>query len=239
MSQKTSFFKGLFAAGLTLFALTALANFTSAAGEAGINEQPRTVTVTGSGKVKAKADTATIAFDMNVLVTGTATEAQKKNFETLEKVKAALAELGVEEDHINTTWTSISPDYNYDVLPEGTQLKTPNAYRIDHQFSVYTHNLDLVNTIIEKAIGVENVLMQNINYSLEDFSEYLGKARELAAKDAMARAQALGEIFKFKVGDIISVSENNYYGGGYYGGASPSQLDVNLDLGVTFQLLNK
>ncbi len=248
MQRGLSAYRSALLAGLFLFGVLSLslAHSAFAAGAAGETSSQKTVYVNGTGVVWADPDTAVINFNVSLLSAGSASEAQKANAATTDELINLIKGLGVDSKDIKSSYFSIWPDYDYSVVPEGESLNKANAYRVENQIQVEVHDLTMIGRIIEEATTIENVLMQGVNYLVEDQKEYIQEAREKAAADATDRAAALGKLFHFNVGEIISVSESSYYGDPYYGGYGggggmgtiPQQVRVQADVSVTFELLN-
>ena len=71
------------------------------------------INVNGMGIVMADPDTAQI--NLSVETMGKTSEgAQKENNKIIQKVTAAMQEMGVTKENIVTTYTSVYPQYNYD-----------------------------------------------------------------------------------------------------------------------------
>ncbi len=200
----------------------------------------RTVSVNGRGKVSLSPDTAYMNLGVQTIA-ATAKEAQQKNNDDTQKVINALVNLGVAKKDIQTAWYNMYPQYDYS---EGNQGKI-TGYQVDNNLSITIRSIDKVSSILDKTteLGVNNV--SGVTYSVENRSAAMDQARELAAKDAKEKADKLGKLFNFTVGQVTNVSEYSdssmptpYMDGKGGGGmvTPPSQIDVYMDINVTYAM---
>lgn len=190
---------------LTASAIFIYPHFNNAAAGGGYVEGTNLdgVNVTGQGTVTVEPDTATIQVGI-VSEGSTAKEAQQKNNTDSQSVINTLKDLGIEEKNIKTAWYNINPQYDYSSSDRSQRLI---GYQANHSLSVKITNLDLVSQVLDKVTeaGANNI--NNVQYTVENKQNALEQARKLAAQDAQNKAQKLGDVFNFRVGNLVGVQE--------------------------------
>ncbi len=179
-----------------------------AAGESPV----RTITVIGRGEVKVQPDTA--GTNVGVEVTApTVDEAMAQAKERMAALLAALKALGIAEKDIQTSNFSVYFERTPTDVPaprsEGASgdQQMPGYYRVSNMVQVTIRDLEQVGEVLETAVkaGANNIW--GINFSVADPAALEAQARENAAKDAKARAEALAGLHGVAVGSVMSVSE--------------------------------
>lgn len=159
--------------------------------------------VSGVGVVQADPDTA--AISIGVERTGkTAQAAQKDTNKLVEKVTAAMKELGIAEQDITTTYTYVYPTYTYD---EETGARSISGYRSETDLQITTKDIDNSGKYIDAALAAGATNIGGVTFSLSDQSVAYAQALQLAAKNANTSAQAIAAAFGKPLGAVSSVSE--------------------------------
>ena len=208
---------------------------------------PRTITVVGDGVVSIKPDVARANIGVEVL-RPSVEEASAENNTVTAAVLAALAEMGIAAEDIQTAGYSVFAErYGSDGMPTD-EVK----YRVSNTVNVLIRDLDRVGEILDASIqaGANNIY--GVEFLLDDPTAARSAARRLAVENARATAAELAELNGVSVGDLISISEVIGGNGGFYsnqfsqyaaGGAGnveapiePGQLRLTLQLQVTYAL---
>lgn len=205
----------------------------------------RTLTVVGQGQANAAPDIATLTLGVES-VANSVEEAADENNERVDAILAALADLEIPEENIQTSNYSIFPERpQVEPLPEveSTEPTTDTAsaettYRVTQQVTVRVEDVDdpdtlsLLSDIVEAAIeaGANNVF--GPNFALSDDRSLRQRARREAVADAYAAAQDWATLTGVELIGVASISE--VVGGGP-GPVAFAQADEGGGGGPSFQ----
>jgi len=136
----------------------------------------------------------------------TVSEATGQAAKAMDAIFAALKARYVEDKDIRTTYYSIQPQYHYP--RDGEPILT--GYRVTNQASVKLRDLDSVGEVIDEVAvaGGDNTRINGISFTVEDDSDARTQARELAVRDALAKAEQLAQLTGVTVGKLIYISES-------------------------------
>ncbi len=233
--------------GLYIFAPVAEARTdvtTTAAVEAASS---RTITVIGEGTVKVKPDIAQANIGVEVIgpdVKQVSSEAAQ----AMDNLLAALKAQGIAETDIQTSYYNVWVERPYS--PQG-EPGGEAFYHVNNNVMVTIRDLDKVATTLGAAIeaGANNI--NSVNFSVADPNPLRSEAREKAVDNALAEAQELAALHGVEVGQVVSISEvisgGAYYvrelsavapglGGGGAGPISPGEVDLSVQLQVTYAI---
>ena len=210
---------------------------------------PRTITVVGEGKVRIKPDIAQINIGIEI-VGNTVKEASSQAADAMDAVLATLAAQGVEQKDIQTSGYNIWVERPYG--PEGPTGDT--LYHVNNTVSVTVRDLETVGTILDASIEAGANSIYGVTFNVADPSLLMSEGREKAVADARSKAEELAELNNLAIGEVISISEviggaGGYYAGGFRGlsaaegmgggGAgpiSPGELEMMVQLQITYTL---
>lgn len=161
----------------------------------------RKITVVGTGEVRGKPDVA----DLSIGVSGrgdTAVAALNTVNDRANKLLDVLRGAGVADDDIQTNGLSISPTFDEDNNITGYEAANLVTARI--------RDVSKAGGVIDAAADKagDNLRVQGINFSIDDDSALLAKARAKAVKRARQQAEQLAEAAGVQVGDVVSINEN-------------------------------
>lgn len=190
----------LLAVGFGTIAVT-VAKATSEEDPAGISAGNTALTVYGSGSVKLEPDVAYI--NIGVVSKGKEVKAtQDSNSEAMNSVLAALKDIGVKEDNIQTSSYNIYPQYNRDTSPAKI-----NGYEVRSDLSITILDIDSVGLVLEAAMGAGANSAGSISFGSLKEEEAYNEALALAFKSASTKADALAKAAGMKVKGTVSISE--------------------------------
>ena len=89
--------------------------------QVGFAQEKRQIYVQGEGTVQVDPDMAYVSLGVTTEAPS-AEEAQVENAETMRSILAALAEMGIKDDAIETSYFNVYPIYHYD-QNKGNQLR--------------------------------------------------------------------------------------------------------------------
>lgn len=189
----------------------------SAAGAAAADVQPINVNVgsqqtgiwvSGQGKVTVTPDIATITLGVSAQ-TPTVSAAQSQAASAMDKVMSALTGNGVDKKDIQTQNYNIQQVTRWD---DKNQQEVVIGYRVNNMVVAKLRNLDKVGNTIDAAVaaGGDLIHVNGISFSVEKPDQYYTQVRELAMKDAKAKAEQIATLSGVTLGKPTYVSENSY-----------------------------
>lgn len=167
--------------------------------------------VVGSGMVTVDPDLAQLMLGVESLE-DTVQAAQAAAATTLDAMITTLMENGVAEEDIRTQHFSVQPIITYVRVSEGGREYSEqriDGYRVSNSIVAEIRELDKVGDIIDLTVaaGGDLVRVNGITFTVEDQAAAHTVARELATKDAIAKAQQFGDLLSITVGPPVFVTE--------------------------------
>ena len=171
--------------------------------------ESRSVHVTGTGSVTGEPDIATLYLGVSV-EKETVEEARETAASAMTGVIDALKDNGIADRDIQTENFSIYPQYDYTDM--GRVLR---GYRVNNTVNARVRELESLSDIIDDAVtaGGDIVVVNSIQFMIEDPTPLQAQARALAVKDAEAKAQTLAEAGGVTLGKPITITETSYAAG--------------------------
>ena len=169
------------------------------------SQDSRSIHVTGSGLVTGEPDIATLNLGVSV-EKETVAEAREAAAVAMTAVIASLKANDIAENDIQTQNFSIYPRYDY--TENGRVLR---GYSVNNTVSAKVRELESLSDIIDDAAeaGGDTVVVNNIQFMIEDPTPLQTQARALAVKNAEAKAQTLAEASGVALGKPITISETS------------------------------
>ena len=163
----------------------------------------RSIHVAGSGSVTGEPDVASLILGVSV-EKETVAEAREAAAAGMTAVLDSLKANDTAEEDIQTENFSIHPQYDY--TENGRVLR---GYRVNNTISAKVRELQRLSDIIDDAAGAggDIVVVNSIQFMIEDPTELQMQARALAAKDAEAKAQTLADAHGVKLGKPVTITE--------------------------------
>ena len=167
--------------------------------------ESRSIHVSGSGSVTGEPDIATLNLGVSV-EKETVEEAREAAASAMTAVIDSLKANDITENDIQTENFSIYPQYDY--TDEGRVLR---GYRVNNTVSAEVRELDTLSDIIDDATGAggDIVVVNSIQFMIEDPTPLQAQARALAVKNAEAKAQTLAEASGVTLGKPITITETS------------------------------
>lgn len=202
-----------------LMAATAigLASRTLAAGTSSVvvaTGQQTGISVSGEGKVALAPDIATVNVGVETRAK-TVEEARAQAAQAMDALIAKLGTLGIEKKDIRTQSVNINVDYR--PQPPRPAIDAPqqiDGYRVSNMLQVTVRRLDNVSQVIDSAASAagDAVRVHGVSFSVENHAEALRQARELAMKEARAKADQLAQLSNVSVGKPVSIQDGGVSG---------------------------
>ena len=175
------------------------------------SSKDRSIHVTGVGSVEGEPDMATLSLGVSV-EKKTVAEAREAAAMAMTAVLDSLKANGIDEDDIQTENFSIYPQYDY--TDSGRVLR---GYRVNNTVSAKVRDLESLSDVIDDVAGAggDVVVVNSLQFMIEDTTALKTQARALAAKDAEAKARTLADAHGVKLGKPVTITETTS------GGTSP------------------
>ena len=178
-----------------------------------VSTQQSGIWVSGEGKVSVTPDIATVQMGIQAQAE-TVAEAQAEASTAMDAVMASLQAEGVAEKDIQTQYFNISPVSRWD---SDKGESTITGYQVTNIVTVKVREIDKAGDVIDSAVtaGGNNIVVNSINFSVDDPTAYYDTARTEAIAEALDKAQTLATLSGAKLGDPTYISESSS-GGSIY-----------------------
>ena len=170
--------------------------------------------VFGVGSVTVEPDLGIL--NMGVEATeDTVEDARNVAAQAMNAVRAALAGVGVSDDDIETRFFSIQPEYVWrEVYEEGGRIQNKQelvGYRVSNNVEVKIRDLDRAGEVVDAVAlaGGDVIRVNNISFTVEDPLPFEMQARELAVKEALAKAERMAGWAGESLGNLVFLSESS------------------------------
>ena len=169
----------------------------------------RTIHVNGSGSVTGEPDVATLDLGVSV-EKETVVEAREEAASAMTALINSLQANNVAEKDIKTENFSIYPQYDY--TDDGRELR---GYRVNNTVRAKVRDLATLSDVIDGAAGAggDNIVINSIQFMIDDTTPLQTKARSLAVEDAEAKAQTLAKASGVRLGEPVTITESTYFEG--------------------------
>lgn len=163
------------------------------------------ITVSGSGAAYGEPDRALVTLGVTA-VNDNVRDALAQADETMNAVRQAVLELGIETNHIRT----VSFNVWRQQLSDRDGQPTGERYHVQHSFQVTVDNTALVGQLLASAVdaGVNDV--GGISFTISDTAALQTEARSAAMADARARASQLAQLAGVELGQVLFIEETSY-----------------------------
>ena len=175
-------------------------------GEASNNQQMG-IWVTGTGEVNAAPDAAILQLGIQAQAL-TVDGAQSQASSAMNDVMSALTSNGVAEKDIQTQYYSIQQVTKWDNTKQESVVV---GYQVANMLTVKVRNLTKTGTIIDAVVvaGGDLIRINNIQFTIDNPTDYYDQAREKAMADAKDTATQLAELSNIKLDKPIYISETD------------------------------
>lgn len=170
-------------------------------------ELPPSVTVVGTGEVNARPDMAQITVGV-LTEAKTAAEAMQSNNTAMEKLIDLLKQKGLEEQDIQTTSFSVSPQYRQD-QPQPQRAEPPRiiGYQVSNLVQIKVRKLASLGGILDEVVTAGANQVHGISFSVDQDDELLDEARKKAMKDARRKAELYADAAGVTLGRTLLIQE--------------------------------
>lgn len=169
------------------------------------DDSVRTISVTGNGSASVEPDRAMVSMSIVARDRSLAT-AQKQAADVTAKVLALCDDLDIKRERVDTTGSSVRPDYRWNREREEQELR---GYIAERRLRVDVRDLDILGQVVEGAVaaGVNQVSPPVLDTGKR--RDMYRDALENAADDARANARRLAKTLDAKVGAVLQISDGS------------------------------
>jgi hypothetical protein len=186
----------------------------------------RTITVDATGTVERAPERARLLLAVESEAS-TAAEAGRANAGQMDRLVAALRQLGLTGPAVRTVGYDLSPIYGRTDDPRGIASPRITGYRATNTVQVEIDTIARVGPIIDATLAAGANRVAGLNFELRDPDA----ARVVALREAMASAHAEASALAAAVGETlgppISIQTS---GGGHYPPPMPMYRGVAMDM---------
>jgi uncharacterized protein YggE len=205
------------------------------------------LSVNGRGQVSLAPDIAYVTIGVHT-EGGDVSSAVGDNADAVASVMAALEEMGIALEDMQTSNFSLYTGDRYD---PATGQSIGKNYSVDNTVNVTVRDLANMGELLDGAISAGANSIWGVTFDLEDKAAALAEARDMALEDAVSEAQALSSAANVTIGRILSLSytDTGYYyppmygmGGGGDGAEAastsivPGRITVSAEVYVTYAI---
>lgn len=163
------------------------------------------IVVGGSGETFVNADYAMVTLGV-VSVQKEVIKAQSDVNETINKIRKALLESGIENENINTDQIRIHANYDY----SGTSEKIV-GYNASSSLTIRTNDMENVGAIIDTAFEAGANTLNGIEFYKENTDDARAESLTAAVQDARAKAEIIAKAAGLKITGINTITEGYSY----------------------------
>jgi len=167
-------------------------------------QQTKTIAISGTGEVVLVPDMAYINVGIHTEA-GDVTTAVNENNRQAKKITEAIIEMGVAEKYIQTSNFNVYSMNRYDDMSNivGTN------YAVDNTLYIIVRDLPKLSEILDASLAAGANQIYGINFDINNRAAALTQARDLAIKDAQAKAQSVADTAGVQLGEIQNISVIN------------------------------
>jgi uncharacterized protein YggE len=157
-----------------------------------------TILVSGTASTKAIPDRAIVTFAVETR-DATAAAALERNSDAMNKVLAALEEVGVQKNETSTAYFNIFPIYNY---TQTGNVQSLQGYTVTNSLTVSSANTGNVSSWIDAAVQAGANRVDNVQFVFSN--EQLAKIQSDLLENAIDNARAKADTIAAKLGVQIT-----------------------------------
>jgi len=166
------------------------------------NKERRWIMVTGEGIVETPPDLAILRFGV-MTTSKSATAATRANNVSIAKILSALKEKDIDEEDLETTRFSLSPQREY----RKNQPPLVVSYQASNTLMVKVRDLDRVGEYMELIIQSGGNNFESLSFTVEDTQPMQEEARTLAVRNALVKAEMMTDALDTEVGLPLTIHE--------------------------------
>jgi len=164
------------------------------------------IVVTGEGSVNVPPNYAQIRIGVTTR-TKTVKEAINTNSKLMVAVIAALKDVGIAENDIQTARFSIQPNYT-----DSRVEPKLSGYNVSNHVNVTIREISKVGELLDRAVAAGATDVGDLSFLISDASKALDQAREAAIADARRKAEVYAKASAVRLGRVEWITEDTASG---------------------------
>ena len=163
----------------------------------------RTLNVTGMGTVYLTPDIATVTIGVHS-ENKDVTTAVNANNASVQKVKEALVNAGIDEKDIQTQNFNVYQNQKYDTSGQPID----SVYAVDNSLSVTVRDISKIGKLLGTVVTSGANSINGITFDVSDKTKAISDARKLALTDAQNQANEMATALNVTLGDVQTAVVN-------------------------------
>jgi uncharacterized protein YggE len=188
--------------------------------------QNRTISVSGEATVLVVPDQVQISLTAENRAADLMAAKQQNDEAVKALVEYATKTLGIEPRRVQTDFITVEPKYrqcnNENEMSGKCDPLQIVYYTVRKGVQVSLKDVTQYEDLVTKAMSLGVNHIDNVAFTTSELRKYRDKAREMAAKASLEKAQALASALGTKVGKAITINTQNY-SSYYWHGSNDSQ----------------
>lgn len=182
----------------------------AAAARAADAEPSGSITVSGSSAIRVQPDRVVVILGVETFAS-TPSASRDENARRSRVVLAAVRALGVKDKDIATANLTLRPrydDYDRNII---------SGYGARNTVAVTLRDVEKLEPVLVAALEAGATSVDGVEFSVTNLRELRDRARDLAVKAALEKAEAMSASAGVRVGNVTGIHEDAWYSG-YFGG---------------------
>lgn len=194
----------------------------------------RRISVTGEAEIRVKPDQVILSMTVETR-DKELRAAANKNDQAVSRILAYVTrEAGVEEKYVQTDYVSVTPEYEncsyHERRDEQCDPLRPVYYLVSKGIQIRLNDLEKYEDIVAKSLEYGVTGIDDIQFVTTQLRRYRDEAREMAAKAAQEKAQAVAGALGMKILKPVTVdlSRSQWFYGGWPSQRGRNQMSQNV-----------
>jgi uncharacterized protein YggE len=168
-------------------------------------ETQSTVSVSGIGTVSVQPDMIQITVNFSH-VAPTTKVAKKEVDAKMQQILKILQEENIEDKHVKTISLSYDMEMGY-VNRRWVQIGQRAQQTIAVTINDIVNNPERFPALLDKITAIDKVVVSNIQFDIENKTEFFRQSRELAYQKAFDKARQYADLSNRQLGKAVTISE--------------------------------
>jgi uncharacterized protein YggE len=167
------------------------------------------ITVSGSSAIRVQPDRVVVVLGVETFAR-TPSASRDANARLSKAVLAAIRAQGIQDKDIATANLTLQPrydDYDWNVI---------SGYASRNTIAVTLRDVEKLEPVLVAALEAGATSVDGVEFSVTNLRELRDRARDLAVKAALEKAEAMSESAGVRVGNVTGIHEDSWYSG-YFG----------------------
>jgi uncharacterized protein YggE len=190
------------------------------------NAVNRTLSVNGEATVRVVPDQVQISMTAENRASDLMAAKEQNDQAVKALVEYATKTLGIEARHVQTDFITVEPKYrncnDSDEIAGKCDPLQITYYTVRKGIQICLKDISQYEGLVTKAMSLGVNHIDNVEFTTTELRKHRDKAREMAAKAAFEKAEALATTLGMKVGKPITINAENY-SSYYWHGSNGSQ----------------